>query len=109
MIADGISDVREDDPRYVYDRHAYRMKRSKNEIGIHSVRGGTIVGEHSVIFAGNDEVLTITHQAQSKALFATGAVSAAIFTMCSRRGLPPRQRPSVSSTRWPPIWIASIS
>lgn len=87
MIADGISDVREDDPRYVYDRHAYRMKRSKNEIGIHSVRGGTIVGEHSVIFAGNDEVLTITHQAQSKALFATGAVSAAIFTVSQIPGM----------------------
>ena len=79
MIADGISCVKEDDPRYVYDRHAYRMKRSKNEIGIHSVRGGTIVGEHSVIFAGNDEVLTISHQAQSKSLFATGAISAARF------------------------------
>ena len=79
MIADGINSIRTDDPRYVYDRHAYRMKRSKNEIGIHSVRGGTIVGEHSVIFAGNDEVLTISHQAQSKSLFATGAISAAKF------------------------------
>ena len=79
MIADGISDVLKDEPQYVYDRHAYRMKRNKNEIGIHAVRGGTIVGEHEVIFAGNDEVLTITHQAQSKALFATGAISAAIY------------------------------
>lgn len=87
MIADGISNVRNDDPRYVYDRHAYRMKRSKNEIGIHSVRGGTIVGEHSVIFAGNDEVLTITHQAQSKSLFATGAVSAAFFIVTQPAGI----------------------
>lgn len=87
MIADGINDVRDDDPRYVYDRHAYRMKRSKNEIGIHSVRGGTIVGEHSVIFAGNDEVLTITHQAQSKSLFATGAVSAAQFIVTCSPGM----------------------
>lgn len=87
MIADGIADVRDDAPRYVYDRHAYRMKRSKNEIGIHSVRGGTIVGEHSVIFAGNDEVLTITHQAQSKALFATGAVSAAFFIVTQTPGI----------------------
>lgn len=84
MIADGISDVRDDDPRYVYDRHSYRAKRTKNEIGIHSVRGGTIVGEHSVIFAGNDEVLTISHQAQSKSLFATGALSAAAYII----GLP---------------------
>lgn len=87
MIADGISDVRDDDPRYTYDRHSYRMKRSKNEIGIHSVRGGTIVGEHSVIFAGNDEVLTITHQAQSKALFANGALPAAAFTASQPAGL----------------------
>lgn len=79
MIADGISDTLNDTPQYTYDRHSYRMKRKKNEIGIHSVRGGTIVGEHSVIFAGNDEVLTLTHQAQSKALFATGALSAAKF------------------------------
>lgn len=87
MIADGISDIREDDPRYTYDRHAYRMKRSKNEIGIHSIRGGTIVGEHSVIFAGNDEVITLTHQAQSKALFANGALPAAVFTAAQPAGL----------------------
>ncbi|MBE6737152.1 MAG: 4-hydroxy-tetrahydrodipicolinate reductase [Ruminococcaceae bacterium] len=87
MIADGINDVRDDDPRYVYDRHAYRIKRTKNEIGIHSVRGGTIVGEHSVIFAGNDEVLTITHQAQSKSLFATGAVSASQFIVSCSPGI----------------------
>ncbi len=86
MIADGISEVTTDDPKYVYDRHSYRMKRSKNEIGIHSVRGGTIVGEHSVIFAGNDEVLTITHQAQSKSLFATGAISAALFISTQTKG-----------------------
>ena len=79
MIADAISDVMEEEPQYVYDRHAYRAKRKQNEIGIHAVRGGTIVGEHSVIFAGNDEVLTLTHQAQSKSLFATGAISAAKF------------------------------
>ncbi|MBQ4105319.1 MAG: 4-hydroxy-tetrahydrodipicolinate reductase [Clostridia bacterium] len=87
MIADGISDTLERTPQYVYDRHAYRAKRAKNEIGMHSVRGGTIVGEHSVIFAGNDEVLTITHQAQSKALFATGALSAATFIINQSRGM----------------------
>lgn len=87
MIADGISKTRDDNPKYVYDRHAYRMKRSKSEIGIHSVRGGTIVGEHSVIFAGNDEVLTISHQAQSKALFATGALSAAVYIADCEAGL----------------------
>lgn len=87
MIADGISDTLKDTPQYIYDRHSYRMKRKKNEIGIHSIRGGSIVGEHSVIFAGNDEVLTITHQAQSKALFATGALSAAKFTSEMQPGL----------------------
>lgn len=79
MIADGISSELEREPQYVYDRHSYRKKRSKNEIGIHSVRGGTIVGEHDVIFAGHDEVVTISHQSQSKELFATGAVNAAVF------------------------------
>ncbi len=79
MIADGISSQLSKEPQYVYDRHSYRKKRAKNEIGIHAVRGGTIVGEHEVIFAGHDEVVTITHQSQSKELFATGAVNAALF------------------------------
>ncbi len=79
MIADGISEELEKEPQYVYDRHSYRKKRSKNEIGIHAIRGGTIVGEHDVIFAGHDEVVTISHQSQSKELFATGAVNAAVF------------------------------
>lgn len=87
MIADSISETLEKEPQYVYDRHAYRMKRKQNEIGIHAVRGGTIVGEHQVIFAGNDEVLTLTHQAQSKALFATGALSAAEFLIKQNPGL----------------------
>ena len=79
MIADAVSDTLEQEPQYVYDRHSSRKKRSKNEIGIHSVRGGTIVGEHEVIFAGHDEVVTVTHQAQSKQVFAVGAVNAAAF------------------------------
>lgn len=79
MIADGISEVMEQEPQYVYDRHSYRKKREKNEIGIHAVRGGTIIGEHQVIFAGHDEVLTLTHQAQSKEVFAIGSINAAIY------------------------------
>ena len=79
MIADGISGTLPEEPQYIYDRHTMRRKRTKNEIGIHSVRGGTIVGEHEVIFAGHDEVVTITHQAQSKEVFAVGAVNAAVF------------------------------
>lgn len=87
MIADAISDTLDEEPQYVYDRHAYRKKRSKNEIGIHSVRGGTIVGEHEVIFAGHDEVLTLTHQAQSKEVFAAGAVNAAVFLASQQPGM----------------------
>lgn len=79
MIADGIAQQMQQEPQYVYDRHSYRKKREQNEIGIHAVRGGTIVGEHEVIFAGHDEVLTITHQAQSKEIFATGSINAAVF------------------------------
>lgn len=64
---------------YKFDRHSERAKRNKNEIGIHSVRGGTIVGEHEVIFAGNDEVITLSHTAYSKTIFACGAINAVKF------------------------------
>jgi len=86
MIADAISQEKSG-AQYVYDRHAYRKKREKNEIGIHSVRGGTIVGEHEVIFAGHDEVLSIKHSAQSKGVFASGAVNAAFFMKDKPAGL----------------------
>lgn len=79
MIADNISSVLEEKPKYIYDRHNIYEKRTKNEIGIHSVRGGTIVGEHKVIFAGKDEVITLKHSAASKKIFATGAINAALF------------------------------
>lgn len=87
MLADGIFEVMEDKPKYVYDRHSKREARSKAEIGIHSVRGGTIVGEHEVIFAGRDEVLSITHSAMSKEIFATGAINAALFVCKSSKGM----------------------
>jgi len=79
MIADEISSVLSEAPEYVYDRHAVRKKRSKKEIGIHAVRGGTIVGEHEVIFAGNDEIIEIKHTAMSKEVFAVGSIKAAIY------------------------------
>lgn len=79
MIADAVASTMDQEPKYVYDRHSYRRPRGKNEIGIHSVRGGTIVGEHEVIFAGHDELLTISHCAQSKEIFAVGAINAAVF------------------------------
>ncbi|MBQ8794000.1 MAG: 4-hydroxy-tetrahydrodipicolinate reductase, partial [Clostridia bacterium] len=72
---------------YEYDRHSKRQKRSKNEIGIHAIRGGTIVGEHDVIFAGHDEVITLSHSAQSKEVFAAGAVKAAKFIVGKPAGL----------------------
>lgn len=87
MIADEISSVLKNEPQYVYERHSSRKKRDKNEIGIHSIRGGTIVGEHEVIFAGQDELLSITHNASSKGIFANGAVNAAIFLKDKPSGL----------------------
>lgn len=79
MLADSISEVLDEKPIYEFDRHSKRMKRNKNEIGIHAVRGGTIVGEHEIIFAGPDEVIKISHSAYSKQLFATGSVNAGLF------------------------------
>ncbi len=78
-IADAISETLENPAEYVYDRHSVRRKRRQNEIGIHAVRGGTIVGEHEVIFAGTDEVIELKHSAASKEVFAVGAVKAAKF------------------------------
>lgn len=78
-IADGISEVLSNPPEYIYDRHSVRRKRKKNEIGLHAVRGGTIVGEHDVLFAGTNEVITLSHSAQSREVFAAGAVRAAKF------------------------------
>ncbi len=78
-LADTINEELENKYEYVYDRSQTRTKRTDKEIGISSVRGGTIVGDHDVIFAGEDEVVTISHRAYSKALFAKGAVSAAKF------------------------------
>ena len=78
-LADAINDALNQEYEYVYDRSQSREKRSKKEIGISAVRGGSIVGEHEVIFAGTDEVIEIKHTAYSKAIFAKGAVSAAKY------------------------------
>ena len=87
MLANAVNEVFNDSKNYEYDRHSKRQKRSKNEIGIHSVRGGTIVGEHDVIFAGHDEVITISHSAYSKEVFAAGAVKAAKFIADKKAGM----------------------
>lgn len=79
-IADNINSVLPgNEMKYVYDRHSSMQKRTRDEIGIHSIRGGTIAGEHTVIFAGNDEMIEIKHTAVSKDLFAEGAIKAAVF------------------------------
>lgn len=87
MLADAVASALPYTAHYEYDRHSRRQKREKNEIGIHAVRGGTIVGEHEVIFAGRDEVLTISHSAASKEIFAVGAVNAAVFLAGQPKGL----------------------
>ena len=78
-LADAINEAMENTYHYTYDRSQRREKRDIKEIGISAVRGGSIVGEHDVIFAGKDEVVTISHTAYSKAIFAKGALAAAKF------------------------------
>ena len=79
MLLDAVIEGLDREMVPVYDRHSRRQKREASEIGMHSIRGGTIVGEHQVIFAGKDEVVTLSHAAHSKDVFAVGAVKAAIF------------------------------
>lgn len=86
MIADAIASEREEN-EYVYDRHSVRKARETKEIGIHSVRGGTIVGEHEAIFAGENEIVTISHSAASREIFATGALRAAVYLSKKSVGL----------------------
>lgn len=86
-LADAINDARENAYEYVYDRSQVRQKREKKEIGISAVRGGTIVGEHEVIFAGIDEVIEFKHTAYSKSVFAKGAVEAAKYLAGKPSGL----------------------
>ncbi len=78
-LADSINEEFENEYDYVFDRSGRREKRSKKEIGISAVRGGTIVGDHDVIFAGQDEVITFSHTAYSRTVFGKGAVQAAKF------------------------------
>ena len=75
-------------PRHLtFGRHSTNSKREQNEIGMHSLRGGTVVGEHTVSFFGRDETISITHTAQSKTIFALGALKAAKFLMSKPNGL----------------------
>lgn len=87
MLADAVCEVTPQPMKYEFDRHSKREKRTKNEIGLHAVRGGTIVGEHDVIFAGRDEIITLSHSARSKEIFAVGAVNAAVYMAGKDAGL----------------------
>jgi len=86
MLADSINVSRNTPLHYTYGREGKEAKRSENELGIHAVRGGTIVGQHEVIFAGDDEIITISHQAFSRQVFAVGALKAAFFIVGKQPG-----------------------
>ena len=86
-LADSINEELKNEYKYTYDRSQERRKREKNEIGISAVRGGTIVGEHEIIFAGEDEVVKFKHTAYSRAVFGKGAVEAAKFLAGKAAGM----------------------
>lgn len=87
MLEKAVEEGLDYSPELIYDRHDRSQKRDKHEIGMHAIRGGTIVGEHEIIFAGNDEVVKISHQALSKNIFAVGAVNAAVFMKGKTSGM----------------------
>lgn len=87
ILADSINEACNNEFKYEYNRHAKREKRAKNEIGIHSLRGGTEAGKHTVIFFGNNESLEITHNVTSRSVFADGAIKAANFIIHKDNGL----------------------
>ena len=78
-FAEALNEAMNHEYHYVYDRSSVREKRDEKEIGLSAVRGGTIVGEHEIIFAGPDEVVELKHTAYSKAIFGKGALEAAVF------------------------------
>ena len=86
LLGDAIIDSIPDENEYVHGREGYH-KREKKEVGMHSLRGGSIVGEHEVIFAGNDEIVSIKHEALSKNIFAMGAFKAAKYLVTQEAGL----------------------
>ncbi|MCL2638421.1 MAG: 4-hydroxy-tetrahydrodipicolinate reductase [Oscillospiraceae bacterium] len=87
MLADAINEVRANTLKYVYGRGGKHQPRTQNELGIHAVRGGTIVGEHEIIFAGHDEIISLSHSALSREVFANGAINAALFLAKKQKGL----------------------
>ncbi len=86
-LADSINEECNRELTYVYDRQSVHAARDHEQMGISAVRGGTIVGEHDVLFCGEDEIITLSHTAMSRKIFAKGAISAAIFLCGKNRGL----------------------
>ena len=87
MLADAINGALDEKYHYVYDRSQTHEKRTPTEIGIHSLRGGNIAGDHEVVFAGQNEIVSLSHHAGSKAVFANGAIQAALFLAKQAPGL----------------------
>lgn len=87
ILADSINDALDNKMDYQYNRHSIRQKRPDKEIGIHSIRGGTEVGKHTVMFLGQNESFEITHTVTSRSIFAEGALKAARFLMHKKNGL----------------------
>ncbi len=87
LLADSINEALDNEMYYEYNRHAKREKRNKKEIGIHSIRGGNIVGKHTVTFFSENESFEITHDVTSRAVFAEGALKAAEFLVTQEAGL----------------------
>lgn len=86
MLADSINRKSDNKYTYIFNRHDHRKKREKNEIGFSSIRGGNIVGEHSVLFFSDDESLEIKHIAYSRAVYAKGSLKAAKFIINKNSG-----------------------
>ncbi|MFA5524104.1 MAG: 4-hydroxy-tetrahydrodipicolinate reductase [Tissierellales bacterium] len=87
LLANVINESLENSKKFIYGREGTNTKRENNEIGIHAIRGGTIPGEHTVVFAGNDEIIELKHTALSKNIFALGAIKAARFIVKAKKGL----------------------
>ena len=87
MIADAMNDTLGGQLEYVYERQSKRAQREKKELGIHSIRGGNIVGEHKVMFIGGEEIVTVSHSAQTRSVFARGAVRAAKYMLGKEPGM----------------------
>jgi len=87
ILADSINNALNNEMKYQYSRHSVRQKRPAKEIGIHSIRGGTEVGKHTVIFYGENETFEITHTVTSRSIFAQGALKAAKFLVNQKPGL----------------------